>query len=144
MAAVPTMEAIHQPASLAGIIEVLLADTAGSRNARSAPNLPAAFGPIAPANRITKVTSKAVRGGEEGGGGHEDADRYQGSPGERQTQVCYRLVPPCAAESRHDQGRDPAEGGERGHLEIADDLIGKGEEPGTTRVALSAPHGRVC
>jgi hypothetical protein len=69
-------------------------------------------------------------GGEENGGGHQGADHHQDGPGERQAGMGHRLVPPRAAEARHDQGREPAEGRERGHLEIADELIGHGEQNG--------------
>ena len=57
----PATEAIHQPASRSGIIEAVPAEVAGSTNARSAPIAPdAAFGSIAPAKRITKVTGTAT------------------------------------------------------------------------------------
>ena len=61
-AAVPAIEAIHQPASRSGIIAAVPPEEAGSTNARSAPILPAAaFGSSAPAKRTTKVTGTATR-----------------------------------------------------------------------------------
>ena len=86
-----------------------------------------------------KATMEARRVEEDTRG----AGHHQGSSGECQTQVGYRLVPPCAAEARHDQGRDPAEGRERSHLEVADDLIGNGEETGDDESRSQRPHGRV-
>ena len=57
----PAAEASHQPASLAGIVEAVPADTAGSTKASRLPIAPdAQFGPIAPANRTRNATGSVT------------------------------------------------------------------------------------
>ena len=88
----------------------------------------AAFGPATPAKKTAKVTGTVAITATAVDRADDRPDRHQHRAGHSQPRVRDQLVAAGPGEARQHQRREPSEGGERGHLQVADHHVGEREQ----------------